>query len=92
VIEFDPNVNPLFVVASRVSLAEPPESVAVPTVVEPDLNVTVPVAAIELVCAVSVTEAPPFTELGAETVIVVAALFTVSEMIPLEVALLPSPS
>jgi hypothetical protein len=75
-----------------VSLAAPPESVAVPTVFVPDLNVTVPVAAIDVVNAVSVTEAPRFTGLPDETVIVVDALFTVSAMFPLEVPLVPSPS
>jgi hypothetical protein len=58
VIESEPTAKPLAVVAAKVSDAEPLESVALPSVVLPFLNVTEPVAVDGLTVAVNVTEAP----------------------------------
>jgi hypothetical protein len=90
-MEFDPSVNPFVVVARSVSAAEPLTSCEEPSVFAPDLNVTVPVADIWLGTAISVTEAPTFTELGAETVIVVGPLFTVTVTLEVELVLSVSP-
>jgi len=81
VIESEPAAKPLAVDAARVSVAVPLESEPVPSVVLPFLNVTVPVANAGLTVAVSVTELPSATELGTDTVVVVAALFTVSDTV-----------
>lgn len=84
-IESEPTAKPLAVVATRFSVAVPLESVLVPSVVLPFLNVTVPVAADGLTVAVSVTELPSVTELGTDTIVVVASLFTVSDTVAVAV-------
>jgi hypothetical protein len=85
VIESEPTVKPLVVVAARVSVAVLLESVPVPSVVLPFLNVTVPVATAGLTVAVIVTDAPSVTELGTDNIVVVASLFTVSSTVAVAV-------
>ena len=74
VIESEPTAKPLAVVAARVRVAVPLESVPVPSETLPFLNVTEPVATAGLTFAVSVTEAPSVTELGTDTIVVVTSL------------------
>ena len=81
--------------ADVLMLAVPPESVPVPRMVAPSLNVTVPVGVPEpgllaLTVAVNVTDWPTLEEGGAAvTVVVVASWPTVSVVVPLlEVKLL----
>jgi hypothetical protein len=83
-IESEPTAKPL-AVAARVNVAVPLESVPVPSVVLPFLNVTVPVATAGLTVAVSLTEAPSVTELGTDNIVVVASLFTVSDTVAVAV-------
>jgi hypothetical protein len=61
----------LAVVAATVSVATPPEMVPDPSVVEPSLNVTIPVAVDGLTVADKVTDAPSETGLNAAIAVVV---------------------
>jgi hypothetical protein len=65
-------------------VAVPPESVPVPSVVLPSLNVTVPVAADGVTFAVSVAELPNVA-VTAGTVVVVAPCVTDKVAVPLDV-------
>jgi len=84
-IELEPTAKPLAVVAAKVIDAVPPESVPVPSVVLPFLNVTVPVDEAGLTAAISVTDAPSVAEFAIDTVAVVVSLFTVRDTVSVAV-------
>jgi hypothetical protein len=97
VIEFEPTLNPFAALAiTLLSVAIPPETVAVPNVALPIAKVTVPVMVpgmVELTEAVSPIVPPSVAEVGeAVTVVVVAAgPGTVSVVLPIEAAKIPPP-
>jgi hypothetical protein len=93
-------MNPFAAITvTLLSVASPPESVAVPNVVPPNANVTVPVipavpVVVEATDAVNVVVPPINIELGeAAAVVVVAAAtpVTVSVVLPVEPAKLAFP-
>ena len=87
----EPTLNPFEVLAAMlVSVAVPLETEALPSVVAPIVNVTVPViapAVDELTDAVSLVAPPSITEPGvAETVTLVGSVATVNVPLPAEAA------